>query len=101
MVRKFNILSLGFMLVSAALCAQSTGKKSEKPLPKSEPKKEQVLNTPVEDPILLTVGGDLVTKSEFENIYHKNNPKDNPDDRKALEEYLELFINFKLNIRIL
>ena len=99
MVRKFNILTLGFTLVSAALFAQSTVKKGEKTLPKSEHKKEQTVTTPVEDPILLTVGGDPVTKSEFENIYHKNNPKDNPDDRKALEEYLELFINFKLKVK--
>jgi len=51
------------------------------------------------EPILMTVGGDSVSKVEFESIYRKNNPKDSQNDRKALEEYLELFINFKLKVK--
>jgi len=51
------------------------------------------------DPVLMTVGGDPVTKAEFESIYRKNNPKDAVSDKKALEEYLELFINFKLKVK--
>jgi peptidyl-prolyl cis-trans isomerase SurA len=48
--------------------------------------------------ILLTVDGQAVTRSEFEAIYRKNN-KDAPTDRKALDDYLELFINYKLKVR--
>jgi peptidyl-prolyl cis-trans isomerase SurA len=48
--------------------------------------------------VLLNVGGKDITKSEFETIYHKNNNK-TAGDRKSIEEYLELFINFKLKVR--
>ncbi|MCC7301927.1 MAG: peptidylprolyl isomerase [Bacteroidia bacterium] len=48
--------------------------------------------------ILMTVGGDAVTVREFENVYKKN-PAANTTDQKSLEEYLELFINFKLKVR--
>lgn len=52
-----------------------------------------------QDPILLDVDGEKVALSEFLRIYNKNNIKDEPVDRKALEEYLELYINFKLKVR--
>lgn len=52
-----------------------------------------------DDPILLDVDGEKVALSEFLRIYNKNNIKDEPVDRKALEEYLELYINFKLKVR--
>ena len=59
-----------------------------------------VSSTPViEDPVLLIVGGDPVTRGEFESIYRKNNSKETSSDRKALEEYLQLFINFKLKVK--
>jgi peptidyl-prolyl cis-trans isomerase SurA len=101
MTRKFSILSIGLIALSSAVFAQTGAKKTSTPA-----KKENVdpvaVPTPAPapiDPVLLTVGGDAVTKSEFESIYHKNNPKDAPDDRKALEDYLELFINFKLKVK--
>ena len=81
MTRKFSILSIGFIALSSAVFAQTGAKK-----PASPAKKENVAPVAVPapapiDPVLLTVGGDAVTKSEFESIYHKNNPKDAPDDR--------------------
>lgn len=51
------------------------------------------------DPALLTVAGEKVSKSEFLNVYKKNNIKGEVMDRKSLEEYLELFINFKLKVK--
>ena len=36
-----------------------------------------------------------VMRSEFERIYHKNNRVDGYE-QKSVEEYLDLFINFKL-----
>lgn len=51
------------------------------------------------DPTLLTVAGEKVSKSEFLNVYKKNNIKGEVMDRKSLEEYLELFINFKLKVK--
>lgn len=50
------------------------------------------------DPVLMTVDGQAVTRSEFEAIYKKNN-KDAPVTREALDEYLDLFINYKLKVR--
>ena len=48
---------------------------------------------------LMTIAGEDVSKTEFENIYHKNSPKDKVYDEKALNEYLDLFINFKLKVK--
>lgn len=50
------------------------------------------------DPVLMTVDGQPVTKGEFEAIYKKNN-KDVSVSREALDEYLELFMNYKLKVR--
>ncbi len=51
------------------------------------------------DPILLNVAGENITKSEFLRVYQKNNTKDQAFDQKALDEYLELYINFKLKVK--
>lgn len=50
------------------------------------------------DPVLMTVDGQPVTRSEFEAIYKKNN-KEAAVTREALDEYLELFVNYKLKVR--
>ncbi len=47
---------------------------------------------------ILTVQGENVTKEEFENIFRKNN-RDSVINEKALDDYMELFINFKLKVR--
>ena len=49
------------------------------------------------DPVVLTVNGVPVTRSEFEYSYNKNNG-DGVIDRKTVEEYAELFINYKLKV---
>ncbi|MCB0819549.1 MAG: peptidylprolyl isomerase [Bacteroidetes bacterium] len=59
---------------------------------------QTVYDSSLTDPILLRVGGDGVTKSEFEAIYHKNNNKEELT-REDLNEYLGLFINFKLKVK--
>lgn len=50
------------------------------------------------DPVLMSVDGQPVLRSEFEAIYKKNN-KDAPVTKEALDEYLDLFINYKLKVR--
>jgi peptidyl-prolyl cis-trans isomerase SurA len=50
------------------------------------------------DPVLMTVDGVGVPRSEFEAIYKKNN-KDAAVTKEALDEYLELFTNYKLKVR--
>ncbi|MEO5585587.1 MAG: peptidylprolyl isomerase [Flavobacteriales bacterium] len=54
--------------------------------------------TDTSDPTLMTVAGQPVSRSEFESIYKKNN-KDAPVTKEALDEYLDLFINYKLKVR--
>ncbi|MCX6252024.1 MAG: peptidylprolyl isomerase [Bacteroidetes bacterium] len=49
--------------------------------------------------VLLKIGGKNVTLADFLSIYKKNNPKGQNFDKKNLDEYLDLFINFKLKVR--
>src|ERR1035437_8365111 len=49
------------------------------------------------DPVLMTINNRPVLKSEFEYIYNKNNTN-NSLDKKTLEEYVDLFVNFKLKV---
>src|SRR5512138_183318 len=51
------------------------------------------------DEILMTIAGKKVTVGEFMTIYQKNNVKNQPIDKKSLDEYVDLFINFKLKVR--
>jgi len=50
------------------------------------------------DPVLMTIGGSNISKSEFEKVYKKNN-KDVSYDAKSVREYLELYINYKLKVK--
>ena len=50
------------------------------------------------DPVLMTIGGTNISKSEFEKVYKKNN-KDVSYDSKSVKEYLELYINYKLKVK--
>lgn len=59
---------------------------------------QTVYDSTMKDPILLSVGGDPITKSEFEAIYHKNNNKE-ALTKEDLNEYLGLFVNFKLKVK--
>lgn len=49
------------------------------------------------DPIIMTVNGVDVPRSEFEYSYNKNNA-DGVIDKKTVDEYVELFINYKLKV---
>jgi peptidyl-prolyl cis-trans isomerase SurA len=48
--------------------------------------------------VLMTVGGDKVTLNEFENVYYKNNTN-KTNDPKSLQEYLDLYTNFRLKVK--
>jgi len=50
-----------------------------------------------QDPVLMEIDGKPVTKSEFLQIYLKNNP-DPKYDKASLDEYMELFKKFKLKV---
>lgn len=51
------------------------------------------------DAVLMTIGQDKVTVAEFETVYKKNNTKEATNDAKSLNDYVDLFVNFKLKVR--
>ena len=50
-----------------------------------------------DDPVIMTVNGKPVQKSEFEYSYNKNN-SEGVIDKKTVREYVDLFINYKLKV---
>ena len=50
-----------------------------------------------DDPVIMTVNGKPVLRSEFAYSYNKNNGED-VIDRKSVEEYVELFANYKRKV---
>lgn len=65
-------------LIAAALIAQSTAFAQS-------------------DPTVMTVNGQPVSRSEFEYSYNKNNTG-GVIDKKTVEEYVDLFVNYKLKV---
>lgn len=51
------------------------------------------------DAVLMTIGSTKVTVAEFSNVYHKNNAKELANDTKSLNDYVDLFVNFKLKVK--
>ena len=51
----------------------------------------------MDDPIVMTINGEDVRRSEFEYSYNKNNT-DLVVDKASLDEYVELFVNYKLKV---
>ena len=49
------------------------------------------------DPIIMIVNGQPMTRSEFEYSYNKNN-SEGVIDKKSVQEYVDLFINYKLKV---
>lgn len=52
------------------------------------------------EPVIFTFGTDTVFKSEFERVYSKNNDvKTKKPSEKEIQEYLELYVKFKLKVK--
>ncbi|MBR4840365.1 MAG: peptidylprolyl isomerase [Paludibacteraceae bacterium] len=49
-----------------------------------------------DDPVIMTIGGEPILKSEFEYIYNKNSSSSL--DKKSLDEYVDLFVKFKMKV---
>lgn len=49
--------------------------------------------------VLMNIAGDDVTAKEFCDIYSKNNLKNNVVEKKTVDEYLDMFINFRLKVK--
>ena len=69
------LIALCFMMMPSLLMAQSYAKKT-----------------------LLTIGDKKITAEEFVETYEKNNVKTEVIDKKNIDEYLQLFIDFKLKV---
>ena len=48
--------------------------------------------------VLMTIGDEKVTVKEFTDVYNKNNLKDDVVEKKTIDEYLELFVNFRMKV---
>lgn len=52
------------------------------------------------EPVIFTFGTDTVFKSEFERVYSKNNDvKNKKPSEKEIQEYLDLYVKFKLKVK--
>lgn len=49
------------------------------------------------DPTIMTINGQPVSRSEFEYSYNKNN-SNGVIDKKTVKEYVDLFVNYKLKV---
>ena len=49
------------------------------------------------DPVVMKINGMPILRSEFEYSYNKNN-SDDVIDKKTVDEYVDLFINYKLKV---
>lgn len=59
-----------------------------------------ISNIHAEDNVLFTIADTKVNTSEFEYIYQKNNFNNKADySRKSLEDYLNLYVNFRLKVK--
>ena len=75
---KMNILFAAFFLAAApSVCCAA--------LPQQD------------DPVIMTVNNQPVLRSEFEYSYNKNN-SEGVIDKKTVEEYVDLFVNYKLKV---
>lgn len=50
-----------------------------------------------DDPVIMTINGKPILRSEFEYSYNKNNGKE-VIDHKTVEEYVPLFVNYKRKV---
>ena len=51
-----------------------------------------------DDPVIMTIAGTPVNRSEFEYSYNKNNAE-GVIDKKSVKEYVDLFVNYKLKVQ--
>src|SRR3989344_3399085 len=90
-----SVFSKSLILPLAIFTINSVSAQTKKSPPKT-PVTTEVVKT---DPVLMTIGNTKVTVSEFENVFHKNNTKDGASDSKSLNDYVDLFVNFKLKVK--
>lgn len=48
--------------------------------------------------VLMTIGDTPVTVKEFTEVYNKNNLKDEVIEKKSVDEYIDLFVNYRIKV---
>lgn len=48
--------------------------------------------------VLMNIGNEKVTVKEFSDVYYKNNLKSEVIEKKTVDEYLDLFVNFRMKV---
>ena len=59
---------------------------------------QTIAQSKLDKKVLMTIGDQSVTVKEFTDVYNKNNLKDEVIEKKTIDEYLDLFINFKMKV---
>lgn len=57
-----------------------------------------VAQSKLDKKVLMTIGDQKVTVKEFTDVYTKNNLKNDVIEKKSVDEYLDLFINFRMKV---
>ena len=52
-----------------------------------------------DDRVLITIDDEEITVTEFLNVYQKNNVDTDLSDKKSMNDYLGLYINFRLKVK--
>ena len=52
----------------------------------------------LDEKVLMTIGDQPVTVKEFTAVYDKNNLKDEVIEKKSIDEYLDLYVNFRKKV---
>lgn len=50
------------------------------------------------DPVIMTINGNPVTRSEFEYSFNKNDGQQDAAEKTSLQEYVDMFVNYKLKV---
>ena len=91
-------------LLLLLFAAEAYSQKTTPVPPKPPALRAEPINTKPEpvnvvlDPVLLRVAGEVVTRSEFDRVFRKNN-RDSVFTETAVRDYLELYINYKLKVK--
>ena len=52
----------------------------------------------LERKVLMTIGDQPITVKEFTDVYNKNNLREEVVEKKTIDEYLELYINYRMKV---
>ncbi|WP_454892931.1 peptidylprolyl isomerase [Alloprevotella tannerae] len=59
---------------------------------------EQLQAQSANDPVIMTINGRPILRSEFEYSYNKNGKEAAVVEKKSVDEYAEMFLNYKLKV---